>query len=215
MLERLMMRPNFASIMCFWTAFDIRNAPRRCTAITRSQSSTVILNNRLSRMMPALLTSTVGAPSSSATAETAASTAAGSLTSAPTAMAVPPFAALESTVACAASCWRSRTATFMPSSDKRWAMAAPMPCAAPVTMAVRASDTSEPQLSADELLHDLVGSSPDLRDAGVTPGACDSVLVHEAVAAMDLDAGVDDLALDLGGPPLRLGRLHSGEFLRV
>ena len=61
------MRPQPASTMCFCTARLNRNAPRRWTAITVSQSSSVILNSRLSRGTPALLTSTVGGPSSSAT----------------------------------------------------------------------------------------------------------------------------------------------------
>ena len=51
----------------------IRNAPRRCTFMTMSQSVSVILNSMLSRVTPALLTSTVGAPSSAATRSTAAS----------------------------------------------------------------------------------------------------------------------------------------------
>ena len=53
-------RPNFASTMCFWQALVIRNAPLRCTFMTASQSASVILKSRLSRRMPALLTSTVG-----------------------------------------------------------------------------------------------------------------------------------------------------------
>ena len=52
--------------------------------MTRSQSSSVILNSRLSRVMPALLTSTSTLPSSSTTRGTAASTAAESATSQPT-----------------------------------------------------------------------------------------------------------------------------------
>ena len=69
------MRPNFASIMCFCVARVMRNEPRRWTFMTASQSSALILKSMLSRMMPALLTSTVGAPSSAATRSTAACTA--------------------------------------------------------------------------------------------------------------------------------------------
>jgi hypothetical protein len=83
----LTIRPQPAVVMWDWTARLIRNAPRRCTPITASQSDEVILNSRLSRVMPALLTSTVGAPSSSATLSTAVCTADSSATSAPTAMA--------------------------------------------------------------------------------------------------------------------------------
>ena len=84
------MRPNLASTMCFWTAVGIRNAPRRCTFMTVSQSGALILNSRLSRSTPALLTRIVGAPSSSAMRATAASTCASSATSQPTARALPP-----------------------------------------------------------------------------------------------------------------------------
>ena len=50
--------------MCFCTARVIRNAPRRCTPITVSQSASVNRNSRLSRVTPALFTRTVGEPSS-------------------------------------------------------------------------------------------------------------------------------------------------------
>ncbi len=69
--------------MCFCGARVMRKEPRRWTFITASQSSTLILKSMLSRMMPALLTSTVGAPSSAATRSTADCTAASSDTSTP------------------------------------------------------------------------------------------------------------------------------------
>src|SRR5699024_10243678 len=75
---------------------------------------------------------------------------------------------------------------------------------------------SEPEIAADELLHDLVRARPDLVDPGVLPGPGDAVLVHEAVAAVQLDALVEDLALDLRGPPLRLRGVDGRELpLRV
>ena len=49
-------RPYLASTMCFCAIWLHRNAPRRCTSITSVQSSSVILNSRLSRSTPALLT---------------------------------------------------------------------------------------------------------------------------------------------------------------
>src|ERR1700749_2683101 len=52
--------------MYFCTALVISNAPRRCTPMTVSQSSSVILNRRLSRITPALFTSTFGSPKSAA-----------------------------------------------------------------------------------------------------------------------------------------------------
>ena len=52
--------------------------------MTESQSCSVILKMRLSRVMPALLTRMVGAPSASATWATAAATWSASATSTPT-----------------------------------------------------------------------------------------------------------------------------------
>ena len=98
MLERFTMRPQPASVMCCWVARLIRKAPRRWTLITESQSTVDILNSRLSRVMPALLTSTVGAPRSEATRSTADCTAASSATSVETAMALPPSSSTAATV---------------------------------------------------------------------------------------------------------------------
>src|SRR6266851_719551 len=131
------MRPKRCSTMNFCAARLIRNAPRRCTPSTMSQSSSDILNSRLSRMIPALLTTTTGGPSSAATLPTAVSTWPASLTSAPTATARPPAAVISSTVPAQVPASRSRTATAMPSAASRLAVAAPMPRAAPVTMATR------------------------------------------------------------------------------
>ncbi len=97
--------------------------------MTASQSSSVILKSRLSRVTPALLTSTSMRPSSSTTRATAACTDAASLTSQarPTAEEAPSPAA----VAAAAPSSRSSTATAAPSSANRWAVAAPIPRGAP------------------------------------------------------------------------------------
>src|SRR6185312_6268003 len=123
--------------MCFCAARLIRNAPRRCTPSTVSQSFSVILNRRLSRITPALLTRTTGGPSSAATLPTAASTWSAWLTSAPTANARPPAAVIASTVPAQVAPSRSSTATALPSPASLRAVAAPMPRAAPVTMATR------------------------------------------------------------------------------
>ena len=122
--------------MYFCTALVIKNAPRRCTPRTVSQSSSVILNSRLSRITPALFTSTVGSPSSSATRPTACATWSLLLTSAPTASARPPASAISFTVPAHAASSRSRTATAIPSAASRSAVAAPMPRAEPVTIAI-------------------------------------------------------------------------------
>ena len=87
-------------------------------------------------MTPALFTSTVGSPSSAATRSTAARTWLPSLTSAPTASARPPASAISFTVPAQAASSRSRTATAIPSVASRRAVAAPMPRAEPVTIAI-------------------------------------------------------------------------------
>src|SRR5690606_19856902 len=61
------------------------------------------------------------------------------------------------------------------------------------------------QGAADHLLHDLVGAAVDALHARVGVGARDRVLQHEAAAAVQLQALVDDLALHVGGPELGHG----------
>src|SRR4051794_34780566 len=125
--------------MCRWAARVIRKVPRRCTRITVSQSVPDILNSKLSRSTPALLTSTVGAPRVSTTSPTTRSTASSSLTSAANAAARTPRAASRSAVSLAVASSMSRHATAIPSAPRRSAMAAPMPRPAPVTMATTCS----------------------------------------------------------------------------
>ena len=122
--------------MYFWTALVIRNGPRRLTSITLSQSSSVILNSIASRVIPALFTSTVGSPSSAAIRSTAVFTSSVLLTSQPTASARPPAFSISFTVPAQSASLRSRTATAMPSEASLIAIPAPMPRAAPVTIAV-------------------------------------------------------------------------------
>src|SRR5215469_13569086 len=64
---------------------------------------------------------------------------------------------------------------------------------------------SDAETAADDLLHDLGGAAEDgLRPAvGVGPGH--RVLPHVAVAAVQLDAPVDDPVAQLGVPPLEHG----------
>src|SRR5690606_22066527 len=113
----------------------MRKAPLRCTPSTASQSSSDILNSRLSRVIPALLTRMCRPPSSSTTRCTAASTDAASATSQPTPIAL--VAPRSAAVAAACNSSRSSTATAAPSCAKRRAVPAPMPRAAPVTITTR------------------------------------------------------------------------------
>src|SRR5882757_5936684 len=59
------------------------------------------------------------------------------------------------------------------------------------------------QSTGDKILHDLVGAAPNLLDTSVGPHARDRILEHVAVAAVQLNAIVDDLALFVGRPPFR------------
>jgi hypothetical protein len=135
-LERLRILPYFCSTKCFWAALVIRKAPLRCTFMTRSQSSSVILNSRLSRVIPALLTRMWMPPSSATTRAIAASTDAALLTSQPMPIAVPPSRPAASLAAASS---RSMIATAAPSSENRLAVPNPMPRAAPVMTATRPS----------------------------------------------------------------------------
>ena len=54
----LMIRPPFWRIITLATARVMRNAPRRFTSSTRSQSSSFILTRSASRVIPALFTRT-------------------------------------------------------------------------------------------------------------------------------------------------------------
>src|SRR6267154_1627196 len=154
--------------MNFCAARLIRNAPRRCTPSTMSQSSSDILNSRLSLMIPALLIRTTGGPSSAATLPTAVATCSASLTSAPTATARPPAAVIASTVGAQALASRSRTPTAMPSEASRLAVAAPMPRAAPVTMATRDESVGICWFSLVVRCHPWLGGAA-LLTRGTTP----------------------------------------------
>ncbi|MCO5556213.1 hypothetical protein L7F22_009759 [Adiantum nelumboides] len=73
----------------------------------------------------------------------------------------------------------------------------------------------ESQTPADHLLHDLGGAAVDPGDARVGVGLRDRVLVHVAVPAVQLQAAVDDPALQLGAPVLRLRRVDRRQLAGV
>src|SRR5215472_10178909 len=223
-----MIRPKRWSTIYFWVARVMRNAPRRCTPMTVSQSLSVILNSMLSRITPALLTSTPGGPSSATTLSTPAATWSGWLTSAPTAMARPPAAVIASTVPPASASFRSSTATAIPSAARRQEIAAPMPRAPPVTIAIRSPDSSAMRSSSLLVLPELAPGQRALvhliRAVGEPqrPGAGPQVGKREVLAdpgrAVHLDRLVDhpfghgrsrDLdGLDLGVRALVADRVH-------
>ncbi len=91
-------------------------------------------------MMPALLTRTTGGPSSSATRATPLSTCPAFVTSTATPVDRPPASRIRPATASHDGSSRSSTPTANPSLPSRSAVAAPMPRAAPVTMATRSGD---------------------------------------------------------------------------
>src|SRR5215207_3601527 len=151
--------PYSCSTMYFCAALEQRKLPLRCTSSTLSQSSSLILNERLSRNSPALLTRMSIRPKRCTISSNAFSTCCALDTSQAIAIASDPTASTASTVSWQASAERSRTATFAPSCASRMASAAPMPRAAPVTIAVRPSSLKVSPLS--------VGNT-----ATHTPGGC-------------------------------------------
>src|SRR5688500_15793744 len=74
---------------------------------------------------------------------------------------------------------------------------------------------SEAERATDDLLHDLGRPAVDGLHAAVEEGLRDRVLEHVAVAAVQLQAPVDDALLQLGGPPLGHGGVLDGEPPRV
>ena len=109
-----------------------RNMPRTFTLFTRSHSASVISSTKARPLTPALLNRMSSAPNFSSTAATIFFGASSAVMSA--AKAAIDFVA-EWTVAIADS-GRSTASTCAPSSANSFADAAPMPDAAPVTMAI-------------------------------------------------------------------------------
>src|SRR5438874_1601718 len=121
--------------MRFCAARAAKNDPFRCVSMTASQSSSVILKSRLSRMMPAQATRMSSEPPAATAASTAPSMSSRDVTSQRTAC--PPIAAA---VSRAPAPSKSATTTVPPSAASRAAVAAPMPRAPPVTRAVLPSN---------------------------------------------------------------------------
>src|SRR5205085_1094081 len=64
----------------------------------------------------------------------------------------------------------------------------------------------------DDRLHDLAGAAVDPVDAVVSVQAGDRVLVHVPVAAVQLQAAVDDAGGDLGAEQLGGGGVGGGQL---
>src|SRR3569623_3535391 len=71
---------------------------------------------------------------------------------------------------------------------------------------------ANPHRAGDHLFHDLVRAAVDALHARVGVRASDRVLPHEAVAAVQLQALVHHLALQVGGPVLGHARRRGVEL---
>src|SRR5687767_11731390 len=174
-LEMLTMRPQPRSFIPAPNARDRRNGARRLTAIVRSKSAIVVSSIGFSTRIAALFTRMSAAPTSARIA----SIAAGSDRSARIVRTMGPVS------------W-SRTSTPMttwPSAASASAMARPMPCALPVTSAVRTVNVGAPACTAYMGRAGLsAGPVPDRRDDPSAGGCLGVVLVDVP--------GVDDLMVD-------------------
>mmetsp|Transcript_37653 Transcript_37653/g.92539 ORF Transcript_37653/g.92539 Transcript_37653/m.92539 type:complete len:209 (-) Transcript_37653:382-1008(-) len=130
----LMMRPARCFIIGLVAARARRNTAFRLVSMTASQSSSFIRMDSMSRVMPALLTSTCRPPSWATMASTAACTAAPSVTL--STMPRPPWAPSASVMPAAPASEFAVPMTRQPASARRSAIARPMPRLAPVTRAM-------------------------------------------------------------------------------
>src|SRR2546422_207676 len=172
-------------------------AVRRLTSSTKSQTSSPIVWNILSRVMPALLTRMSSFPKPStapATSEAAPSmaTALSRLSAA-----VPPSAVISATTASAGSGSTSLTTTAAPSAANSLAVAAPIPRPAPVTMATRSSRRPTRRLARFPV--DPVAAAPAAVLLHLQPALLLlAVLGRDVVAPLALGAGEDDVGTLVG-----------------
>src|ERR1700677_2743367 len=81
----------------------------------------------------------------------------------------------------------------------------------PLTSFTRQFTLVQPQASADDFLHDLGGAREDTHHPRIGVQTRDAILLHVAGAAVQLHAGIDDAAGELGGQQFRLGGEFGGQ----
>ena len=121
------------------TALEQRNAPIKLVPMTRSQSSSLISSTGLVGKIPALLTKISTLRNSFKDLSIIAWTDSSSETSVHMAKALPPETSISFFTLFAHSSFTSAMTTLAPSRAKPSAIALPIPCPAPVTMAIRCS----------------------------------------------------------------------------
>src|SRR3954454_21754362 len=130
MLAMLTMRPRRWANMAGASTWVVSSIERTLTSNMASQSSTLMSSRGTLAKMPALLTQMSHPPRAARACSPARRTSAGARRSTGRPSARSPIVAACSRTRAP---WRSRSTRRAPSAAKRVAMAAPMPCAAPVT----------------------------------------------------------------------------------
>src|SRR5258708_10923573 len=129
--------------------------------MTPSQSSSVILWIRLSRMIPAQATRMSTWANFSTAASKSALTESRSVTLHATASARPPAFSISPATSLAGPSSRSAITTAAPSSANRLAVAAPMPRPPPVTNATRSLNRKAPSSMKNRLTEASTGIAPE------------------------------------------------------
>src|SRR5690606_26144404 len=68
------------------------------------------------------------------------------------------------------------------------------------------------QCAGNDLLHDFIGPGIDTLHTGIGPGTCHWIFPHEAVAAMQLHALIENPGLQIGSPILEHRRSRDIQF---
>src|SRR5215475_9267197 len=197
------------------------NAVFRLTSSTVSNSSSSMLWNILSRVIPALLITMSSLPCSPTAASTNSLAAPRSTVLATLTLAVPPASLTRSAVSCTGSASTSLATTAAPSAASRSAVARPIPRPAPVTIATLPSSRptrhslpvcrSARQGRRDLLRRRTGPALPGLAVRGVATAVgaellqlqpvrvVAPVLPGDVVTVLALLAGHGDLRADVGG----------------
>src|SRR5438309_10921125 len=173
-------------------------AVRRLTSSTKFHTSSVIVWNILSRVMPALLIRMSSLPNPSTAPATSAAAPWGCTALSRLSAALPPSAVISATTASAGSGSTSLTTTEAPSAANSLAVAAPIPRPAPVTIATRSSRRPTRRLACFPV--DPVAAAPAAVLLHLHPALLLlAVLGRDVVAPLALGAGEDDVGTLVGG----------------
>src|SRR3989449_9667655 len=200
------------------TAWVQAIGPRRLRARIRSQNGGVVSTNGIGRSQPALLTRTWTVPHRATTLATMPATPAASVMSTRHAAAAPPSFSIARATSAPPASFRSAIATRAPSRASAFAMARPIPLAAPVTIATRSrSFTGPPGGKSSRLVTPLgLHGLPVHRVGPLEPG---DLRRHEVAhlrggvpAGLHLDHRLDGLAPPGVRDAVHAHPAHAGEL---